>query len=76
MVPQVLTALAEPATKVPMKDHVKSENKSQPTECNTLVIPPKCGFQGMQSMHKAHAKTHRACKAHMLSIYKEIMAVQ
>ena len=31
MVPQVLIALAEPATEVPMEDHVKSENKSQQT---------------------------------------------
>ena len=31
MAPQVFIALAEHATKVPMEDHVKSENKSQQT---------------------------------------------
>ena len=31
MAPQVLIAPAEPATEVPMEDHVKSGNKSQQT---------------------------------------------
>ena len=31
MVPQVFIAPAEPATKAPMEDHVKPENKSQQT---------------------------------------------
>ena len=31
VVPQVLIAPAEPATKVPMEDHIKSENTSQQT---------------------------------------------
>ena len=29
MAPQVLIVLTEPATEVPMEDHIKSENKSQ-----------------------------------------------
>ena len=52
MAPQVLIVPAEHATEAPMEDHVKSENKSQQTLCDTLVIPPNVDF----NVCKVHTK--------------------
>ena len=76
MAPQVLIVPAEPATKVPMEDHIKSETKSQQTLCNTLVIPPNVDFNVCKVHTKCTPKTCHMCKAHMFSTYKEVMAVQ
>ena len=70
--PQVLIASAEPATEAPMEDHIKSQNKSQ----DTLVIPPNVDFNACKVHTKCIPKMCCMCKAHTLSTYKEVMAVQ